>query len=67
MYWVLVLGLQYSCVLGFPNTCRSFCNFPNTIKYYTISKKMITKTIKEQKKNMRKTEHDAEEEEEERI
>ena len=21
LYWVLVLGLQYSCVLGFPNTC----------------------------------------------
>ena len=36
LYWVLVLGLQYSCVLGFPNTCSLFCYFSNTIQYYTI-------------------------------
>ena len=36
LYWVLVLGLQYSCVLGFPNTCSLFCYFTNTIQYYTI-------------------------------
>ena len=36
LYCVLVLGLQYSCVLGFPNTYSLFCNFSNTIQYYTI-------------------------------
>ena len=31
LYWVLVLGLQYSGVLGFPNTGSLFCYFSNTI------------------------------------
>ena len=39
LYWVLVLGLQYSCVLGFPNTCSLFCYFSNTVRYYTILQK----------------------------
>ena len=39
MYWVLVLGLQYSGVLGFPNTCSLFCYFSKTIQYYTILQK----------------------------
>ena len=39
MYCVLVLGLQYSYVLGFPNTCSLFCYFSNTIQYYTILQK----------------------------
>ena len=47
LYCVLVLDLQYSCVLGFPNTPNWFCKFPNTIQYNTILKKLVKKMIKE--------------------
>ena len=46
LYWVLVLGLQYSCVLGFPNTCSLFCYFSNTIQYYTILQKADLRKVK---------------------
>ena len=39
LYWVLVLGLQYSWVLGFPNTCSLFYYFSDTIQYYTTLEK----------------------------
>ena len=59
LYWVLVLGLQYSCVLGFPNTYNQFCIISNTIQYYTIQQGRWSK-----EKHIRETEWDKEEEEE---
>ena len=51
LYCVLVLGLQYSCVLGFPNTYSLFCYFSNTIQYYPILQKVDLRRVKYMKKD----------------
>ena len=67
LYCVLVLGLQYSCVLGFPNTHNQFCIISNTIQYYTIQqgkwsreKQHMRKRLNERKRRRKSKESEGE-------